>query len=768
MKKILLLATFLLSMVPAMAEELTGEVAESYSKIVDGWTYITNAKEFMKLVQECQDPNVGEKKIRLACEIEYPDKPYYEIPTYYIKYFNGVFDGMGCSIKFHILTRGRDDDDIDVAFIQELKGSNSEVCNLRFDNCFVKSNSNGRNAALVVGKVTATRSSFHDIYVEGGTIEGADNIGALGGLICKINSNTTIDHCAFFNTDIDWSGHENSYAVGFFGDGFIDDSDIEGCSVSNCYIASTPRVSPIMAKFSCRRELTDKEKDKGMVKYPNCYYTDDCKINGGSTLSVDFINNVTSITLSSLISGIGSGWKYSEDVVPQPEGIYYWVPSQTYNLTIGTHGSSQSLQGSVTPIDYGRFLNATQLKLTGITSAGSEDYVINDYYTNEIGVENPIKAIAENVFRNISMTTLQLPGGVTTVEGTSFHHGVTEGFISNGNWRFAGNLLYLNTNDFKRLMTVVGDNEELTIDGRYCTEILDEALKTQSNLKDLYINTWFPADATAFPPIQLMGENVFSGDPEDLDLKVYVKDGTTEQLIIGEDIEHGYKDYNSRWTGFYSEWGDNPNRLFQYYPVTRNPAGLSTIMLGYPVKLPSDCKAWVATSIGDGELVLKRVKGDIVPALLSVLLSYEKKDGIMHLTPYEGNAPSATQYEGSIFKGSIDPAGHKMTDSEMMTNFLTLSRPKGDTSWDNVGFYSYHPTNKILPSYVAWISIQDLPAKLAMVFDGDYELADPTGITDISESVVNSSTPVYNLSGQRVGSSYRGMIIKNGRKYIAK
>ena len=115
--------------------------------------------------------------------------------------------------------------------------------------------------------------------------------------------------------------------------------------------------------------------------------------------------------------------------------------------------------------------------------------------------------------------------------------------------------------------------------------------------------------------IQLMGDNVFSGDPEDLDLKVYVKDGTTEQLIIGEDIEHGYKDYNSRWTGFYSEWGDNPNRLFQYYPVTRNPAGLSTIMLGYPVKLPSDCRAWVATSIGDGELVLKRVKGDIVPAL---------------------------------------------------------------------------------------------------------------------------------------------------------
>ena len=110
-----------------------------------------------------------------------------------------------------------------------------------------------------------------------------------------------------------------------------------------------------------------------------------------------------------------------------------------------------------------------------------------------------------------------------------------------------------------------------------------------------------------------------------------------------------------------------------------------------------------------------------------------------------------------------------MDDSEMMTNFLTLSRPKDDpTNWNKVGFYKYHPADKILPSYVAWIGIQDAHAKLAMVFDGDYEIPDPSGVNDVATQSAIPSAPAYNLSGQRVGSNYKGLIIKNGRKYIAK
>ena len=96
MKKILLLAAFLLSLAPAKAEFQVldkNNVADNYSmKIVDEnnceWTYITNAAEFMKLVQECASENVGEKYIKLACDIEYPGSlDYVNNPEYFIKYF---------------------------------------------------------------------------------------------------------------------------------------------------------------------------------------------------------------------------------------------------------------------------------------------------------------------------------------------------------------------------------------------------------------------------------------------------------------------------------------------------------------------------------------------------------------------------------------------------------------------------------------------------------------------------------------------------------
>ena len=88
MKKFFLLsAAFLFSIVPASAEVLMSEVASSYTKVIDGWTYITNAKEFMLLVKQCESEDVEEKHIRLACDIEYPKvASYYADAHYYIRY----------------------------------------------------------------------------------------------------------------------------------------------------------------------------------------------------------------------------------------------------------------------------------------------------------------------------------------------------------------------------------------------------------------------------------------------------------------------------------------------------------------------------------------------------------------------------------------------------------------------------------------------------------------------------------------------------------
>ena len=772
MKKILLLAAFFLSLAPASAEMLKGEVATSYSKVVDGWIYITNAKEFMLLAQECQDPNVGEKKVRLACDIEYPNNSYSNANSkYYIKYFNGVFDGMGSTIKFYMQVGTS----VDAAFIQELKGESSEVCNLQFDDCHVElTYSATGSAALVVGKTTAEESNIHDIYVNGGTITGNANTTALGGLVCKIGAHTTISHCALVGLSIIWTPNPKD-KIGFFCSGLLDGATLSNCTIRDCYMSQISG-STNMA-FSCLTNydgVRERDLDKYKSKNKNCFYVDDCTIVATDLQNNDF-KYITKLSATNLKSGDTdvlmnedeTEWKYAENQVPLPAGLFYWNPKKSYTLCIGTYGSSQKLDGTVIPADYQRYTGTTQLKLVGIQDKGNTAYVIDDDYTTETGVKNTITTMAANIFRNISMTTLQLPGKVTDVEGSSFLHGVSDGFISNGNWMYAGNLLYLITSDIRRLMTSVGTHDELTIDGYYCTSILDGALIGQTALERLYVNTWFPVGAETFPPITLLSNSIFNDCPSTM--KVYIKDGTQTQRIIGADIDHGYKNHSVNWSQFYSESEDKPNRLLQYFPVKRNPAGLSTLMIGYPVVLPSDCKAWVATGVSEGALVLKRVSGRIVPALLPVLLSYEITEGTMDLLPYEGaNPPVATDYEGGLFKGSIDVGGHKMTDSEMTTNFLTLSRPTGDSSWNNVGFYAFHPTDGILPSYVAWISKQDVPssAKIALLFDGDYDMI-ATPIRSISEEE-QQDAPVYNLSGQRVGSHYRGLVVRNGKKYLVK
>ena len=43
-----------------------------------------------------------------------------------------------------------------------------------------------------------------------------------------------------------------------------------------------------------------------------------------------------------------------------------------------------------------------------------------------------------------------------------------------------------------------------------------------------------------------------------------------------------------------------------------------------------------------------------------------------------------------------------------------------------------------------------------------------TGISEVSVSTLDPDAPVYNLSGQRVNSSFKGVIIQNGKKFIVK
>ncbi len=322
------------------------------------------------------------------------------------------------------------------------------------------------------------------------------------------------------------------------------------------------------------------------------------------------------------------------------------------------------------------------------------------------------------------------------------------------------------------LITALKAPTTLTIHQEYADSIADYAFENMKGLKTLYVDTWVEAGRTVDdgenrPPVfELKGEHAFDGCPADLN--VFIKDGTTNQLFLGYQASGGYGYSNAKhWNEFYSDYQDVPNHMFTYFPVNRNPGGMSTLMLGYPVELPEGVTAWWAQSLGDNNVTLEKLGTQIVPPFTPVLLTY-KETGPLYLSRYTGdNYGAATDYENNLFKGSVDPGGHTMTDSEMMSNFLTLGRPNGDNTYDNLGFYLYHPKNKVLPSYIAWIACSDLPAEARLFANfGD-------GTTKINPYTVKSSLTdeirVYTMQGIRIdpSSMRKGiMYIVNGKKVI--
>lgn len=49
-----------------------------------------------------------------------------------------------------------------------------------------------------------------------------------------------------------------------------------------------------------------------------------------------------------------------------------------------------------------------------------------------------------------------------------------------------------------------------------------------------------------------------------------------------------------------------------------------------------------------------------------------------------------------------------------------------------------------------------------------FELATATGISSISATEAKEKTATFNLAGQQVSKSYKGIVVKNGKKYLNK
>ncbi|MBO4964437.1 MAG: hypothetical protein J6C31_08365, partial [Prevotella sp.] len=104
--------------------------------------------------------------------------------------------------------------------------------------------------------------------------------------------------------------------------------------------------------------------------------------------------------------------------------------------------------------------------------------------------------------------------------------------------------------------------------------------------------------------------------------------------------------------------------------------------------------------------------------------------------------------------------------------------------WKEVNGVAYtEETAKIMASFKDYenpdVNVYDLGKVASFTFANageqpfavlvvEYEAGSADGIADINADVNDANAPAYNLAGQRVNANAKGLVIKNGKKYVNK
>lgn len=175
--------------------------------------------------------------------------------------------------------------------------------------------------------------------------------------------------------------------------------------------------------------------------------------------------------------------------------------------------------------------------------------------------------------------------------------------------------------------------------------------------------------------------------------------------------------------------------------------------------LPEGVTAYAVKSNNDGRAQLVKVAegGQVIPGCQGYLLSTANENGFC-LTPSDGEAvaaPVANLLMGSDEAKIFDDASYK---------YYILGK-----SGEDVGFYWQKGTGGARVNNAAHKAFLQVPASNGAKFLSFTFGEETTGINGITASdAEQNGTALYNLAGQRVAKGYKGLVIKNGKKYLVK
>lgn len=180
--------------------------------------------------------------------------------------------------------------------------------------------------------------------------------------------------------------------------------------------------------------------------------------------------------------------------------------------------------------------------------------------------------------------------------------------------------------------------------------------------------------------------------------------------------------------------------------ITITDAGFATFAASYPVDYSANGLEAYAVKYANGALTYNNIDG-IVPANTAVLLKGEAKEYILGAA--EGTATTVDT--------DLRPSDGNKIGAE---NIYCLANKTSN----GVGFYQV-ATGVTIPANKAYLEIATkTSAKYYSIGIG----GNTTGIQTIQQNGVKADGIMYSLSGQRVGTDYKGIVICNGKKMIKK
>ena len=204
-------------------------------------------------------------------------------------------------------------------------------------------------------------------------------------------------------------------------------------------------------------------------------------------------------------------------------------------------------------------------------------------------------------------------------------------------------------------------------------------------------------------------------------------------------------------------------------PVTISAAGASTLLLPVAATIPSGVKAYTLKYNGSDQLLATEVTGTI-PANTPVLLNAASGTYNFHVgdTPITYADPSVSSNGQKTILKDIAATSDNVLTGTLIPHCVPENSYVLQNGENGVGFYKVTETSTYkIDNFRCYIPSSAIPAgarSLSIVFDD----GETTGIADVRGQKEDVRSDIFNLSGQRVGKDYKGVVIKNGRKMIQK